>query len=165
MILKSHSVGVLAMFLLGEEALVETRHWSQGEGIRFAVRLGDQLVELNGIETEVGTSIYVRLSSETAERLAGMFSKGRNEQLAYENVAFGKMRIEHLYAGTKPSIAFVVYGAGEPIGVSYSGGLPDFETGEALLRWRRLKLPECGALVLWKPRGTGVYVAISGFPN
>jgi hypothetical protein len=56
-------LGVLATFLLGDEAVVETRHMEDpsDKGIKFIAKLDDPLIELKWCTRPVGTKITIRV--------------------------------------------------------------------------------------------------------
>lgn len=63
-------IGVLAAFLLGDSVQVNTKHVSElrDRGIHFSASIDDEAIELQKIEiAEIGTTIRIRLSKETAE--------------------------------------------------------------------------------------------------
>jgi len=57
-------IGVLALYLLGDEITVATRHVTQAESIEFTARIDDSNIELRRGQSPVGTSIRVRVSSK-----------------------------------------------------------------------------------------------------
>ena len=51
-------IGSMALFLLGDEILVSTRHFSQPSGLQFKLKKGVRSVEIRrGVRMEIGTSI------------------------------------------------------------------------------------------------------------
>jgi hypothetical protein len=63
-------IGALAVFLLGDTMIVRTRNCGEPEGIEFRASLADKILELRPFQCEVGTTISVRVSKDTAEHLA-----------------------------------------------------------------------------------------------
>ncbi len=66
-------VGVLAVFLLGNEISLSTRYISEAEdkGIAFTAELDAEAIELKRIKRPVGTTIRVRISNEVKNELLG----------------------------------------------------------------------------------------------
>ncbi len=63
-------VGALAMFLIGDEVEVETRHITSKIGHRFRIRLADNAIEVQQTaKCRVGTQIRVRVTAEMEKRL------------------------------------------------------------------------------------------------
>lgn len=62
-------VGVLAVFLLGTSAHVQTRHINDSRGYAFDFALDQESIDMRRVDCEVGTSITVGLSDETLSDL------------------------------------------------------------------------------------------------
>jgi|GEM_PF-6244749 len=63
-------IGALAAFLLGDTIAVRTRNCGEAKGTEFLASLDDLNIELHPVHCEVGTTMRVRLSEDTAKLLA-----------------------------------------------------------------------------------------------
>jgi hypothetical protein len=66
-------IGVLAVFLLGDEMEVFTRHVGETEGLKFEATLGAELIELKRWVGPVGTKIRIPLRKVVSDQLRSMF--------------------------------------------------------------------------------------------
>jgi molecular chaperone HtpG len=73
-------VGTLALFALGDEIDVTTRHYTEADtGTRFRAALLDEEIELRRVPAPIGTTIRVRITQETFNLLADeKATPGRN---------------------------------------------------------------------------------------
>ena len=112
-------IGALAAFLLGERIEVRTRHIDeQGDGLTFSVGLDDDIIELRKGRSPVGTSIRVRLSNHSHEKL------------------LSDLPSWDWYALTAPVVRRVV--VGQVLPQEYALPLPD---SELPVHWRRIRHP------------------------
>nr|WP_114366737.1 hypothetical protein [Bremerella cremea] len=74
-------IGTLALFLLGDEVCVTTRHYSEERlGTQFRARLSDDEIELKRQVSPLGTSICIRITKEAFESLAGKYDPMRPQR-------------------------------------------------------------------------------------
>lgn len=73
-------IGLLAVFILGEEIDVETRHVDATEdsGFRFTAAINDETIEIQRVHCALGTTIRVRLNEMSVARLIRRETRGEN---------------------------------------------------------------------------------------
>lgn len=104
-------IGVLAGFILGDQIHVQTRHARSPakSGIRFAVSIDDEVVQLARVTCEVGTRIRIKLSKFAAESL--MKSPG-----AWDWYCFDSPRVTRITpAGENLPQAWIVPAPDQPV--------------------------------------------------
>jgi len=62
-------IGVLACFLIGEEIVVTTKHITKKTGIRFKTGIDTEIIELNKVQCDHGTSIVIKISKANVDKI------------------------------------------------------------------------------------------------
>lgn len=62
-------IGVLATFLLGEKAEVITRSYKEKKGWKFSIQLDQDNIDIERIDTEIGTKISISVTDKTINKL------------------------------------------------------------------------------------------------
>ncbi|GFI09614.1 chaperone protein HtpG [Lachnospiraceae bacterium] len=96
-------IGVLATFLLGEKAEVITRSYKEKKGWKFSIQLDQDNIDIERIDTEIGTKISIRVTDKTINKLERDHSwdccnwnewyEGNNPSVIYK--VDGKIRNSH----------------------------------------------------------------------
>lgn len=62
-------IGVLATFLLGEKAEVITRSYKEEKGWKFSIQLDQDNIDIERVDTEIGTKISISVTDRTIDKL------------------------------------------------------------------------------------------------
>lgn len=90
-------IGVLATFLLGEKAVVITRSYKEEKGWKFSIQLDQDNIDIERIDTEIGTKISVNVTDKTIDKLE-------------KNYIWNCCNWKRWYEGSSPSVIYKVNG-------------------------------------------------------
>lgn len=90
-------IGVLATFLLGERAIICTRSYKEKMGWSFSIQLDQDNIDIERIDTNVGTKITVNLTDKIIDKLQ-------------KNTSWGCCNWNEWYEGDVPSVEYIVDG-------------------------------------------------------
>lgn len=90
-------IGVLATFLLGEKAEVITRSYREEKGWKFFIQLDQDNIDIERIDTEIGTKISISVTEKTIKKLE-------------ENHSWYGCNWKEWYEGDSPSVVYKVDG-------------------------------------------------------
>lgn len=105
-------VGVLAAFLLGDLVSVVTRAFDEPEdqGVRFSVTLTSDLVQLDRVKRDVGTTVEVRLNEWAFQLLSSQLT-GKSTLTRIDSLnwyCFDWPRVSFAYGGFRRAIGWIV---------------------------------------------------------
>lgn len=139
-------IGVLATFLLGEKAEIITRSYKEEKGWKFSIQLDQDNIDIERIDTEIGTKISINVTDKTIDKLE-------------KNQLWNCCNWKEWYEGNSPSVIYKVDGKIEDA-TSYNFGgkyyeLMQNEYSKYLWSYHRLfyyqKAVCCNGIVI--PRG------------
>ncbi|MBD5097336.1 MAG: hypothetical protein HDT40_10180 [Lachnospiraceae bacterium] len=90
-------IGVLATFLLGEKAVVITRNYKEEKGWKFSIQLDQDNIDIERIDTDIGTTISISVTDEVIDRLK-------------KNPSWNCCDWTEWYEGNSPSVAYMING-------------------------------------------------------
>lgn len=90
-------IGVLATFLLGKKAEVITRSYKEEKGWKFSIQLDQDNIDIERIDTEIGTKISISITDKTINKLEN-------------NHSWNCCNWKEWYEGNSPSVIYKVDG-------------------------------------------------------
>lgn len=90
-------IGVLATFLLGEEAIVITRNYKEEKGWKFSIQLDQDNIDIRRVDAEIGTKILINVTDKIIDKLK-------------KSSSWKCCNWKEWYEGDSPSVIYMVNG-------------------------------------------------------